>query len=227
MKRLLALALAALMTLTACHAPDTPELPDDPIPEQEVSIPEDIPFQLAVYDRYSLHPILAENRANLALSGLLYEPLFALNDAFEVEPVLCEDWTVREDGLVWDFTLRSGITFSDGTPLTGEIVAAALNNDPQLTAMYAAVTNRAAATTADVKFNDNVFFDPDGGKVRDFIEKMGFQLREVCMARPAVPLRLAKNKERAATPSRRSPVCRRGAVIGTTGGRAFARSMPP
>ena len=63
-----------------------------------------------------------------------------------------------------------------------EVVAATLNNDPTLTALYASVTNRAAATTADVKFNDNVFFDPDDGKVRSFIRKMGFELHEICMA---------------------------------------------
>lgn len=63
-----------------------------------------------------------------------------------------------------------------------EVVAATLNNDPQLTAMYAAVTNRAAATTADVKFNDNVFFDPDDAKVKAFIRRMGFELNEICMA---------------------------------------------
>ena len=62
------------------------------------------------------------------------------------------------------------------------VVAATLNNDPTLTAMYAAVTNRAAATTADVKFNDSAFFDPDDGKVRAFIRKMGFELHEICMA---------------------------------------------
>ena len=63
-----------------------------------------------------------------------------------------------------------------------ELVAATLENDPQLTGMYAAVTNRAAATTADVKFNDSVFFDSDDAKVRDFIRRMGFELHEVCMA---------------------------------------------
>jgi anti-anti-sigma factor len=47
--------------------------------------------------------------------------------------------------------------------------------------MYAAVTNRAAATTADVKFNDSVFFDPDDAKVRAFIDSMGFKLHEICM----------------------------------------------
>ena len=63
-----------------------------------------------------------------------------------------------------------------------QVVAATLDNDPQLTAIYAAVTNRAAATTADVKFNDSVFFDPDDEKVRAFIGKMGFALNEICMA---------------------------------------------
>ena len=63
-----------------------------------------------------------------------------------------------------------------------ELASAALNHDPKLTAMFEAVTNRAAATTADVKFNDSVFFDPDDGKVRGFIKKMGFALHEICMA---------------------------------------------
>jgi len=62
------------------------------------------------------------------------------------------------------------------------VVAATLNDDPALTALYAAVTNRAAATTADVRFNDSVFFDPDDGKVRAFIRRMGFELHEICMA---------------------------------------------
>ncbi|MBQ7564586.1 MAG: STAS domain-containing protein [Lachnospiraceae bacterium] len=63
-----------------------------------------------------------------------------------------------------------------------EVAAAALNHDPQLTAMYEAITNRAAATTADVTFNGNVFFDPDEQKVRTFITKMGFLLNEINMS---------------------------------------------
>jgi len=149
MKKLMALMLAALMTLTACHAPETPDISGDPVPEQEQSVPEEIPFQLAVYDRYSLHPILAENRANLALSGLLYEPLFALNENFEAQAVLCENWTVREDGLVWDFTLRTGITFSDGTPLTGEIAAAALETARQEPSRYASRLKGITALTGE------------------------------------------------------------------------------
>lgn len=63
-----------------------------------------------------------------------------------------------------------------------EVVAAALGHDPQLIALYSAITSQAAATTADVKFNDNVFFDADDGKVKEFIRRMGFDLNEICMA---------------------------------------------
>ena len=83
---------------------------------------------------------------------------------------------LQKYGGSWAITDRAYFLFDN------EVVAAALNNDPKLTALYAAVTNRAAAATADVKFNDSVFFDPDEGKVRSFIQKMGFDLHEVCMA---------------------------------------------
>ena len=63
-----------------------------------------------------------------------------------------------------------------------DVVAASLHHDPQLIGLYSAITNQAAASTADVKFNDNVFFDPDDEKVKAFIRKMGFDLTELCMA---------------------------------------------
>ena len=63
-----------------------------------------------------------------------------------------------------------------------DIAHAALNYDKQLTAIYEAVTGKAAATAADVKFGNNVFFDTDDEKVKAFIDRMGFDLKEICMA---------------------------------------------
>ncbi|NEP77083.1 MAG: ABC transporter substrate-binding protein [Okeania sp. SIO3B3] len=40
----------------------------------------------------------------------------------EVEPSAAESWTVSEDGTVWTFKIRKGVTFSDGTPLDAEAV---------------------------------------------------------------------------------------------------------
>ncbi len=43
------------------------------------------------------------------------------------EPGLAESWTVSDDGLVWTFKIREGLTFHDGTPCTAEDVAWSLN----------------------------------------------------------------------------------------------------
>jgi peptide/nickel transport system substrate-binding protein len=95
------------------------------------------PFALAIYPQYSLHPTLAANRANLMLAPLLYEPLFQVDSGFQAVPVLCQSYTASGDKLIWDFVLRTGVTFSDGTPLTGTAVAAALNLARQSGSRYA------------------------------------------------------------------------------------------
>jgi peptide/nickel transport system substrate-binding protein len=40
----------------------------------------------------------------------------------EPEPVLAEGWEASDDGMVWTFTLREGVTFQNGDPLTPEDV---------------------------------------------------------------------------------------------------------
>lgn len=40
----------------------------------------------------------------------------------EVEPELAESWTVSKDGLTWDFKLKAGHKFDDGTPVNAAAV---------------------------------------------------------------------------------------------------------
>lgn len=129
-QRLLCLLSAALLLLSACGADGSAgsgSQSDTSAPALSQQEPVTTPFTLAAYPSYSFHPTLAANRANLALAPLLYEPLFQLDASFQAQPVLCQSYTASGDGLTWTFTLRSGITFSDGTPLTGQTVADALN----------------------------------------------------------------------------------------------------
>lgn len=95
------------------------------------------PFTLAAYPAYSFHPALSTSQANLTLAPLLYESLFTVDGSFEATGQLCQSYTVSEDGLTWTFQLRSGVTFSDGTPLTGEIVAQALQTAKDPASRYA------------------------------------------------------------------------------------------
>jgi peptide/nickel transport system substrate-binding protein len=54
--------------------------------------------------------------------NLLYNTLVDTNAAGEVLPELATEWTISDDGLVYTFTLREGVTFHDGTALDAEAV---------------------------------------------------------------------------------------------------------
>src|SRR5262249_29207864 len=46
----------------------------------------------------------------------------------KVIPVLAQRWPIWEDGLTYPFSLREGVKFPDGTPLTAEDVVASFNH---------------------------------------------------------------------------------------------------
>lgn len=154
MKRLLPLLLTLVLTLTACGGPGAGSVSSsgsgssDHTSQSPSQQPVDIPFALAAYPAYSFHPALAENRANLTLAPLLYEPLFQVDETFQAVPVLCQSYTASEDKLAWTFTLRAGITFSDGAALTGATVADALNLARQPGSRYAQRLADVTAVTA-------------------------------------------------------------------------------
>ncbi|MEW6567873.1 MAG: ABC transporter substrate-binding protein [Chloroflexota bacterium] len=60
------------------------------------------------------------------LIELVYDALVYIDFAGNYHPELAEGWTVSDDGLTWTFTLRDGVQFADGTPLTAEDVAFSL-----------------------------------------------------------------------------------------------------
>jgi peptide/nickel transport system substrate-binding protein len=51
---------------------------------------------------------------------MVYDTLFAVDEKLEVKPQMVESWTVSEDKLTWTFTLREGLEFHDGQPVTAE-----------------------------------------------------------------------------------------------------------
>ena len=60
------------------------------------------------------------------LSRLLFDTLVSLDDRGIALPGLATSWQSDSSNQRWQFSLRRGITFSDGTPLSAENVAAAL-----------------------------------------------------------------------------------------------------
>lgn len=48
----------------------------------------------------------------------IYQGLTGIRPDLSIEPLLAESWEISEDGRTYTFTLREGITFHDGSPLT-------------------------------------------------------------------------------------------------------------
>jgi peptide/nickel transport system substrate-binding protein len=67
-----------------------------------------------------LDPIWTTAYVQRALGYMVWDVLFALDANYEVKPQMVDSWSVSDDKLVWTFTLREGLVWSDGKPVTGE-----------------------------------------------------------------------------------------------------------
>jgi peptide/nickel transport system substrate-binding protein len=57
---------------------------------------------------------------------MVYDTLFALDDKLQVKPQMVDKWTVSDDKLTWTFTLRDGLEWHDGKPVTAEDCVASI-----------------------------------------------------------------------------------------------------
>jgi peptide/nickel transport system substrate-binding protein len=75
-------------------------------------------------DADSLNPFVGISTTSVQVFGLVYDRLTDYRTA-DNRPVagLARSWTTSADGLTWTFTLRDGLTWSDGEPLTAADVA--------------------------------------------------------------------------------------------------------
>ena len=51
---------------------------------------------------------------------MVWDTLFAMDDKFEVKPQMVDKYDVSADKLTWTFTLRDGLVWSDGKPVTSD-----------------------------------------------------------------------------------------------------------
>ncbi|WP_419899511.1 ABC transporter substrate-binding protein [Roseomonas sp. USHLN139] len=59
-------------------------------------------------------------------SYLVFDTLFAMDDQWRPQPQMVDNFERSADGLSWRFTLRDGLAFHDGAPVTSEDVVASL-----------------------------------------------------------------------------------------------------
>jgi peptide/nickel transport system substrate-binding protein len=51
---------------------------------------------------------------------MVWDTLFAMDEKFQVKPQMVATWEVSPDKLTWTFTLRDGLVWSNGQPVTSE-----------------------------------------------------------------------------------------------------------
>lgn len=94
-------------------------------------------------DPDSLDPHRARSTESMQVLRDVFEGLTRLDRAAAPVPGAAESWTVSDDGLVYTFTLRPGLRWSNGDPLVAEDFAAGLRRlvDPATASQYAQVVD--------------------------------------------------------------------------------------
>ena len=112
-----------------------------------------------------LDPHVGGNYPQALLSSQYLEPLVGRDASGAATPWLAEEWTVSEDGLTWDFTLKSGVEFTDGTPLDAEAVKINVehlqNPDTMSSTGYLAVAKVAEVEVVDATHARFHLTEPD------------------------------------------------------------------
>ena len=75
--------------------------------------------------QYGPNPETLDPALNNSIDGAntlitVFEPLLLIDENNEVIPGQAESYTVSDDGLVWTFTMRDGLKWSDGSDLTAK-----------------------------------------------------------------------------------------------------------
>lgn len=72
-----------------------------------------------------LDPVITTAHITRNHGYMVYDVLTAVDENFQPQPQMAE-FAVSDDGLTYTFTLRDGLKFHDGAPVTGEDVVASL-----------------------------------------------------------------------------------------------------
>lgn len=107
-----------------------------------------------------LNPFTSVEREMMSLTALIYEGLVQIDDDYNPRPCLAERWESSSDGRTWYFTLREGLTFHDGSPLTASDVVASAHEIKRLVDDET-VTSKGPYTSLryfidDIQSNDNL-----------------------------------------------------------------------
>jgi peptide/nickel transport system substrate-binding protein len=128
----LLLIAAMTMLMAACAAPPAAPTGDAPAEEaaESADAAGDSTIVIAIAeDTASYDPQRSFETLPTIVHKVTYQNLvtFPADSVEQIIPDAAASWEISEDGTVYTFTLADGITFSDGSPMTGEDVVFSFN----------------------------------------------------------------------------------------------------
>ena len=118
-----ACAPAATEAPVATEAPAEQPATEAPAPTEAPAVP--LVLKYASSANITTWDPIASFSTEAAYMAQMYEQLLRVNPPGSAEtftPLLAESWEKSDDGLVWTFHLRSGVTFHDGEPMNADAV---------------------------------------------------------------------------------------------------------
>jgi peptide/nickel transport system substrate-binding protein len=99
----------------------------------------------------NLNPFVGYEGSSYEVWSLNYDFLVGFAADGSPKPAIAESWEISEDGLVWTFKIRQGMTWQDGEPVTADDVAFTYNLiiDKKLDALSTYTTNIDEARVVD------------------------------------------------------------------------------
>ncbi|MGL4285932.1 MAG: ABC transporter substrate-binding protein, partial [Phreatobacter sp.] len=67
-----------------------------------------------------LDPVVTNAYITRNHAYMVYDTLFSVDSLYRPQPQMVKDWAVSDDKLTYSFTLRDGLAFHDGQPVTSE-----------------------------------------------------------------------------------------------------------
>ncbi len=116
MKRFSLLGAAALLALGAAAAPQA---------QAQAAKPKTLRM-VPHADLKTLDPLFNTAYITRNHGYMVFDTLFAQDSHGQPKPQMVDSWTTSPDGMSWTFTLRPGLKFNDGTPVTAEDCVASL-----------------------------------------------------------------------------------------------------
>ena len=95
---------------------------------------------------------------------MIYDTLFAMNEQQEPQPQMVEKWEVSADKLTYTFTLRDGLKWQDGAPVTSEDCIASIKRWGARDSMG----QKLMASVASFATVDTKTFKRDRNRVREY-----------------------------------------------------------